>query len=176
MVGDNMSKRNNGNRRQRRKEQPIVEEQQNIELKKVIKILIVMAVTLGVFYLLTMGILSKKDPIITTPNPSIQYNKLLVGESFTQKEKDYLVLYYDSTKDNMDTVHNLISNYNDKKEKLYLYTVDMSEAFNKEYISNESNKSATKAEELKIAGLTLIHFKDNKIVEYVTDNIDSYLK
>ena len=81
-----------------------------------------------------------------------------------------------SKKDDMDTIHTLISNYNDKKDKIFLYTVDMSEAFNKQFISDESNTNPTTAEELKIAGVTLIHFKDNKVLSYVTDDIENYLK
>ena len=171
-----MSKRNKGKKTQNRNQKPEVVEQQNLELRKVIKMVIAMVVTLGVFYLLTMGILSKKESIIGTYNPTIQYSKILVGESFTQNKKDYLVLYYNSDKDNMDDIHSIISNYNDKKEKLTLYTVDMSEALNKAYISEDSNRNPSDASELKIARVTLIHFKDNKVAEYITDGIDTYLK
>lgn len=167
-----MSKRNKVNRK--RKEEHI--EEFSLDSKKLIKIIIIMAITLGVFYLITVGILSKKESVVGTYNPSIQYTKILAGESFSQKRKEYLVLYYDSKKDNMDDVHSLISDYNEKDNKTFLYTVDMSEAFNKEYVGNESNTSATKASELKIAGITLIHFKDNKIVNYITNDIGNYLK
>ena len=171
-----MSKRKSNNRRQRRDNKKEIIEETNIEPKKAIKIIIIMAITFGVFYLLTLGILSKKESVVNKYSSSIQYNKILVGESFTQKRKEYLVLYYNSKKDDMDKIHTLISTYKDKKDSLYLYTVDMSEAFNKEYISEESNKEASKAEELKIAGTTLIHFKNSKIIDYVTDDLEEYLK
>ena len=79
-------------------------------------------------------------------------------------------------KDDMDNIHSLISAHKDKKNSLYLYTVDMNEAFNKEYISESSNRKANNAGELKISGTTLIHFKDNKIVEYLTEDLEKYLK
>ncbi len=167
-----MSKRKKTNRK--RREEHV--EEFNLDSKKIFKIIIVIVITLGVFYLITVGILSKKESVVGTYNPSIQYTKILVGESFTQNRKEYLALYYDSKKDNMDDIHSLISSYNEKESKLFLYTVDMNEAFNKEYVSTESNTSATKASELKIAGITLIHFKDNRIVDYVTDDIENYLK
>ena len=171
-----MAKRKNNGRRRNRKNNTEVVDEINYEPKKVLKIIIIMIVTLGVFYLLTLGILSKKDSVYGKINSSIQYNKILVGQSFNQKRKEYLVLYYNSKKDDMDTIHTLISNYNDKKDKIFLYTVDMSEAFNKQFISDESNTNPTTAEELKIAGVTLIHFKDNKVLSYVTDDIENYLK
>lgn len=170
-----MAKRKNNGRRNRKNNTEVVDEI-NYEPKKVLKIIIIMVITLGVFYLLTLGILSKKDSVYGKINSSIQYNKILVGQSFNQKRKEYLVLYYNSKKDDMDTIHTLISNYNDKKDKIFLYTVDMSEAFNKQFISDESNTNPTTAEELKIAGVTLIHFKDNKVLSYVTDDIENYLK
>ncbi|MBP3800133.1 MAG: hypothetical protein ILA19_04040 [Bacilli bacterium] len=160
----------------KRKNNTEVVDEINYEPKKVLKIIIIMVITLGVFYLLTLGILSKKDSVYGKINSSIQYNKILVGQSFNQKRKEYLVLYYNSKKDDMDTIHTLISNYNDKKDKIFLYTVDMSEAFNKQFISDESNTNPTTAEELIIAGVTLIHFKDNKVLSYVTDDIENYLK
>ena len=160
----------------KRKNNTEVVDEINYEPKKVLKIIIIMVITLGVFYLLTLGILSKKDSVYGKINSSIQYNKILVGQSFNQKRKEYLVLYYNSKKDDMDTIHTLISNYNDKKDKIFLYTVDMSEAFNKQFISDESNTNPTTAEELKIAGVTLIHFKDNKVLSCVTDDIENYLK
>lgn len=171
-----MAKRKNSGRRRNRKNNTEVVDEINYEPKKVLKIIIIMVITLGVFYLLTLGILSKKDSVYGKINSSIQYNKILVGQSFNQKRKEYLVLYYNSKKDDMDTIHTLISNYNDKKDKIFLYTVDMSEAFNKQFISDESNTNPTTAEELKIAGVTLIHFKDNKVLSYVTDDIENYLK
>ena len=171
-----MAKRKNNGRRRNRKNNTEVVDEINYEPKKVLKIIIIMVITLGVFYLLTLGILSKKDSVYGKINSSIQYNKILVGQSFNQKRKEYLVLYYNSKKDDMDTIHTLISNYNDKKDKVFLYTVDMSEAFNKQFISDESNTNPTTAEELKIAGVTLIHFKDNKVLSYVTDDIENYLK
>ena len=171
-----MAKRkSNGNRQNRKKKNEVVE-QTSFEAKNILRIIIIMVITLGVFYLLTLGILSKKESNYGTVSSSIQYNKILVGESFTKKRKEYLVLYYNSSKDDMDKIHTLISDYNDKKEKLYLYTVDMNAAFNKQFISEESNVNATSAEELKINGVTLIHFKDSKIIDYVTNDIENYLK
>lgn len=170
-----MSKRNNQNRRNRKKNKAI-EEETTLESKKVIKMLIVMAITFGLFYLITIGILSKKESVVKKYDPTIQYKKILVGQSFNRNKKEYLVLYYNSDTDNMDDIHTMLESYNDKKDKIYLYTVDMSEALNKKYISDESNREVNKAEDLKIAGITLIHFKDNKITEYITDGIDTYLK
>ena len=59
-----------------------------------------------------------------------------------------------------------------------IYYVDMSNALNKKFASDTGNSSATKADELKINGPTLIRFANNKIVEYVegVEKIADYLK
>ena len=46
---------------------------------------------------------------------------------------------------------------------------------NRDYRSDVSNSNATNASELKISGTTLVHFKNGKIVEYITGNISEYL-
>ena len=56
-----------------------------------------------------------------------------------------------------------------------MYTVDLSEGLNRDYRSDVSNSNVTNASELKISGTTLVHFKDEKIVEFITDNISEYL-
>ena len=56
-----------------------------------------------------------------------------------------------------------------------IYTVDLSEGLNRDYQSDVSNSNATNASELKISGTTLVHFRNGKIVEYITDNISEYL-
>lgn len=139
-----------------------------------IKLIIVVFIILLVFYLLTVVILSKKSSIPVS-NASIQYTKILAGESFDQKEKDYYVFYYSMDDDNSTSYADLVSKYREKENPLPIYTVDLSEGFNKKYLADTENKVASKASELKINGTTLIHFKDNKIDEYITSSFENYL-
>ena len=150
---------------------------ESISVKKIIIIILVFAAIFGVFYLLTIGILNKKDKKTSINNASIQYTEILAGESFTQNKSEYLVFFYDSSKEDVDTNHTLISNYRDKKDALTMYTVDMHEGLNKNYRSDsEDNNEATSASELKISKTTIIHIKKGKIVEYINENIEEYLK
>ena len=58
-----------------------------------------------------------------------------------------------------------------------LYSVDMSEGFNKKYVSENSNTSPENASELAIDGPTLIKIVDGSCVDYIegTDAIIDYL-
>lgn len=94
------------------------------------------------------------------------------------KDSSYLVVYYNTTdKDNASDISSAISTYRTNNKDSHIYYVDMNNALNKSFVSDEGNSSASSAEELKINGPTLINFADGKIVEYVEgkDRIIDYL-
>lgn len=139
------------------------------------------------FYFLTVFI-SKDDSSSTNSNSSnkkttettnISYDEILLGRSFSMEDGEYLVLYYD--KDNSDLSSEMgsaLSTYNNKDSHLNVYTVDMSDALNSSFISDEANHDAKDASEMKISGPTLIKFNNNKIDDYIEgkEEITEYLK
>lgn len=150
------------------------------------KIFVVLAVlvVLGLFYLLTLYITNKNSDKSdndekTKEETVISYNDIILGESFSMSDDDYLVIYYDeSDEDVKSTYDGLISSYKGKEDALSIYSVDMSSAFNKKYITTEeSNKNPNNASELLINGPTLIHFIGQSVNEYIEgeEAITSYL-
>ena len=139
------------------------------------------------FYFLTVFI-SKDDSSSTNSNSSnkkttettnISYDEILLGRSFSMEDGEYLVLYYD--KDNSDLsseMSSALSTYNNKDSHLNVYTVDMSDALNSSFTSDEANHDAKDVSEMKISGPTLIKFNNNKIDDYIEgkDEITDYLK
>lgn len=139
------------------------------------------------FYFLTVFI-SKDDSSSTNSNSSnkkttettnISYDEILLGRSFSMEDGEYLVLYYD--KDNSDLsseMSSVLSTYNNKDSHLNVYTVDMSDALNSSFTSDEANHDAKDVSEMKISGPTLIKFNNNKIDDYIEgkDEITDYLK
>lgn len=151
-------------------------EGENITVKKVLIVIAVIGIIFGLFYLLTIGILKKQAKINRTSNTPIQYSEILAGESFTQNKKEYLVFFYNSKDESAEENHTMISNYRDKKDSLTLYTVDMNEGLNKNYRSEDGdNLEAKEASELKISKTTIIHIKNGKVEEYITEDLKSYL-
>lgn len=154
------------------------------EYKKILIITLVVLAFLVMFYFITVAILGKGDS--STKNDTnkdetveIQYQEILVGTSFSMKDSSYLVVYYDTTdEDNASNIASAISTYRTNNKDSHIYYVDMNNALNKSFVSEESNSSASDASELKINGPTLINFADGKIVEYVegADKILDYLK
>lgn len=139
------------------------------------------------FYFLTVFI-SKDDSSSTNSNSSnkkttettnISYDEILLGRSFSMEDGEYLVLYYDKDDSDLSSeMSSALSTYNNKDSHLKVYTVDMSDALNSSFTSDEANHDAKDVSEMKISGPTLIKFNNNKIDDYIEgkDEITDYLK
>ena len=155
------------------------------ELSSEVKSLIIVSVAVllffGLFYLITVIILDK-DNHSKENEPEeveVQHKEILVGTSFSVKADEYYVLYYETKNEDVSSdMYSLVSSYRSSNSSVYLYTVDMSNALNASFKSDEANRSASKASELKISGPTLIKFVDGKINNYVEgiDEITAILK
>lgn len=150
------------------------------ELSTAIKSIIIVLLVIGAIYLLTIYITSHSTESvkkITREDTTIQYDEILAGTSFSKKDEEYLVLFYDVDKDTDSIYDTLKSNYESKEDVLPIYYVDLGSSLNKKCISDDSNKNATNANELKINDATLIKFTNNKISEYITgeNDITEYL-
>lgn len=141
----------------------------------------VVLIFLALFYLVTIIILddgteSNKDD---GGSVEVQHDEILVGTSFSVKDGEYYVLYYEMNDEEIgSSISSLVSKYRSSDAELYLYTVDMSNALNSSFNSDNGNNSATKASELMISGPTLIKFSDGVISQYVegVDNIKEILE
>jgi len=146
-----------------------------------LKMLLIVLVILGIFYLLTAYIInkdSKKDSSKSNEDVEIQYKEILAGSSFSMSDSEYFVLYYDKSNEDLSSdIDSLISNYEVKEDAISLYTVDISNSFNKNIVSDSSNIEPVSASELKINGTTLIKFSDKKVIDYIEsyDMIKEYL-
>lgn len=145
----------------------------SLEFGKVVKIFIAIILFFVIFYFLTVFILERGDSsfnvIDTTPTEDdIQYQEILAGNSFSVDNDHYYVLYYDmSTEDLKSTYTNIISTYEEQDDHDSIYTVDMSSAFNKKYLSDDANSEVKVVDNLKISGPTLIEFQDGSVVSYI---------
>ncbi len=140
--------------------------------KSSIIVIVVILAVLALFYLLTIVILNKKEFIVNN-NASIQYSKILAGESFSQEDRDYLVFYFDMSKN--PEYADLVSKYREKEKKLPIYTVNLAEGLNKSFVSDSDNILVTKPENLRIKDSLIIRFKDNEVSDYTTSSFEEFL-
>lgn len=139
------------------------------------------------FFLLTLYITTKnKEDSTSTNNDNtkaeavISYDEIIVGRSFSMREEDYLVMYYDRTDTDIgSTYSNLINEYNQKDDHMYVYTVDMGNSFNSPYATvGESNKTPATVSDIKVNGPTLMKISGGVVAEYIEGEnaITEYLK
>ena len=152
----------------------------NTKISNIVKVVVAVAIVLGITYLLTVTITKNStDGVVkkTFDNTSVQYDEILAGTSFNQKDKEYYVLFYDVDNDTESAYYTLKSNYEAKDDALPFYYVDLGSSFNSDCVSEESNSEATKADELEINDATLIKFSEGKISEYIVgkDDISAHL-
>ena len=145
--------------------------------KRVVIILLCVVLLFGLMYFLTTRILSKevtkKRKQSEVTESTIQYEKILAGESFTMEQEEYYVVYYDSTDTNLSST---IATYQAEKKDIKLYSVDLNDGMNKKYIT-DSDINTSSIENLKVKNPTLIHFKNKEVVDTITDEneIKDYL-
>lgn len=140
--------------------------------KTAVIMIICILLLLGIFYLITTKILDnakkKKDE---TLDVYIQYDEILAGESFNQKEEEYLVVYYDSS-DKYSILKSLVSSYQSKDDVTRVYTVDLANGMNKKYIGDQVDTSSPSS--LKVVYPTMLRFKNGSVSETITSDDEIY--
>lgn len=139
----------------------------NIEMRSIIKIAIIVILILVVVYLFTAVVTGKiklGSDAETDSEIAIQYEEILAGEVFNQSESDYLVLFYEQGTTIAGLYDTYLNLYKTKANALKYYKVDMANAMNQMYKSEEeSNLYIAKASELKVKSDTLIHISNGKV-------------
>ena len=151
-------------------------EKDSYSLKNLLLIILVLVITFGIFYFITTLVI---DPIeeSSTNNTATQVDstKIILNNLLDRKNKEYYVL---ATKENKNTQVNYqglyndyISKYTSEKDSLTFYYVDLDDALNKNYISEELNIS-DEISEIKLNVDVLFKVKNNKIKEYFVGSSD----
>ncbi len=137
-------------------------------------LIIIIGIFAGVLYLINGNLVTKdlKEEENTTTTTEVEYDeKLLTADSvFKVKDKTYYVLFYDETDEDEKTfAEEFINKYSGSKTPLY--KVNLGDLMNKKYYDKNGteNIKPTSKDDLLITRTTLIKFKKNKVVSYITD-------
>lgn len=158
------------NRKQRRSSKQKVEDEYTQSTKSIIITLLVVLGVFLLFYLITV-LINNNNRKLNTKEPEeveteIQYFEILGDSTFTMSPEEYYVLFYDF--DGPEAVYyDYLFNQYAGIENQYIYKVDLGNGFNKKFVSEETNKKAKKAGDLKVKDATLIKIRKGKNVEYV---------
>jgi len=140
--------------------------------KTAIIMVVCILLLLGIFYFITTKILDNaKKEKEEIGEVYIQYDEILAGESFNQKEEEYLVVYYDSS-DKYSILKSLVSSYQSKDDVTRVYAVDLANGMNKKYIGQQVDTSSPS--NLKVVYPTMIRFKNGSVSETITSDDQIY--
>ncbi len=145
------------------------------ETLDVLKNILGILVFLGVAYLCMWGMtkLGLFEKGYTAPEAkevTVDTDFISIGSVFNRKDTTYYVIFddYQDTYKKNAYVDTLLKNRDDMK----VYKVDMGQNENKKFLSDEENKNAKTASELKIKGITLIKINKGKIEKYISGSED----
>ena len=169
------------NRKQRRKmKQKSTEYEYTTSIKNTLIVLGVVVLIFLLFYFITVAINEKTRKLNTKEEEKIpaeiQYYEILGDDTFKMTPEEYYVLFYDFDSPNSVYYDYLFDQYA-AVEGQYIYKVNLGNGFNKKFIATEdTNKKAKKAGDLKVKEATLIKIvkgKNKKYIEGSTQEIST---
>ena len=164
-------KRRKSNQDKRRKEEKRLEKlnRDNISFQSKWFILFCVVIVFAMFYILTVYITNKDQTKKSDTESKTATGEILLGRSFSMSDRDYAVLYYDSSDEEVaSTCQEIFSDYRAANGEDSIYYVDMNSGFNSPYATEaDSNKSPETVSDLLINGPTLIKISQNKVVDYI---------
>lgn len=156
------------------------------EVSRIIKILVGILLFLAIFYFLALlatgeikfGNKKKTEEEKVT---EIQYEEILAGQTFTQKEEEYYVLYFNFTDSIGSTYLTYRDGYINQIDSLPMYMVDLEKGFNTRYLKEEETDYKNKPDsinDLKVINPTVLKVKKHKVVERIEgkEEVKKFLK
>ena len=144
------------------------------KIKAFIFLIVIIGIFAGVLFFINGNLVTKdlKEDETTTTTTEVEYDEtLLTADSvFNIKDKTYYVLFYDETDDDEKTyAEEFITKF--KESKTPLYKVNLGDLMNKKYYDKNGteNIKPTSKDDLLLTRTTLIKFKKNKVVSFITD-------
>ena len=97
----------------------------------------------------------------------ISYEDATIGTMFNGPDTEYYVIFDEFTENPNQYLSSILFRYSNEENKLPIYKVDMTNAFNAKYMGESGNPSAQRVEDVKINGVTLIKVVNGKNVKYI---------
>lgn len=149
-------------------------------IKNLFIIVLIISVVFSLFYLITY-LLVKPVQNSNESNEITEFDstKITLSHLLDRNENEYFVLVtkeslydgYNSKINYSELYNNYISNYKATENSLQFYYVDLDDALNKNYISEDLNIS-NNINQIKLNNEVLFKIKNKKIEEYYVGNSD----
>lgn len=151
-----------------------------MDTKDVVKKMTIMVIVILAFLAIFYGIAeiinknTKKETNNTNEEnyePTIDYDTILVQNIFNQQRNSYYVYAKLDTDTNISKYNEKVTNYKNTENALKVYTIDLSSAFNKTYLKEESDFNSNPP---IFKGSTILKIEEKQIKEiYELDDINN---
>lgn len=157
------------------KKHEIKMETNEYSLKSLVKIVIILILIFGVFYLITTFVVkpATNEKVETPDIVEFDFTKITMNQLLNRKEDEYFVLA--TKKSNISEINSninykniynqYIEDYSKKEKSLPFYYVDLDDALNKYYVGDETNISKNLTN-LTVNQDVLFRIKNGKINKY----------
>ena len=144
------------------------------KIKTFFIVLVIVIALLGLLFyfngkVITKDIFSDSTTAQTT-EPTFSKDIILATDVFNQKDKEYMVLIYDSSDKESGILYDGL--FNSYSKDSVLYGVDLSNKMNKDHYNADLETELTKptkASELVVKGPRLLTIKEGVVIDYISD-------
>lgn len=144
------------------------------KIENLIKIILIVIIIIVVFYGLTIIITNGNNESTqeSIESSEIQYEEILIGSIYEQKETEYYVLV--ELESDYLTLSSAVNSYRKKEDAMKLYICNLNNGFNKKYLGDVSDFTTKYP---TFSKSTLLKIVNKQIVEYTegTDDIQKKL-
>lgn len=139
--------------------------EEKFEIKNLLIAILIIVLVLGVFYAITVVVTKNKKQSNNNNNvideAVIDYDSILVSDIYSKNESEYYV-FADFKNDESKKISSKLSDYEQNENITKVYNIDMTSAFNKNFIKDESDLTGKYP---VFSKNTLLKIQDKKIVE-----------
>ena len=180
IIKNEETKKNNKTKektiKQARKQLYYVNESNTDELSKLIKIVLIVTGIILIFYGITVVVNKKVNEATMKKNSTkatIQYDSIMIG-TMLNIEESYYVLIEDENDNKISEYTTILQTISASEDAPKIYTANLEDIFNKNYLAQESNYS-NNLEEFKVKSTTLVKISNHEI-EATYDTYDSIIE
>lgn len=148
---------------------------EQMEIRKFIKILIIIVILiLGIYFFsrifISKDLFNKESDTPKIISGSINYDTTIIGAMLNKPETEYYVMLFDTKDPEAIYYSGLISSYRRNETALRVYTVDLSNELNKKYIKEENNLTPNDLDKFSVKDVALLKISKGKIIKSLSES------
>lgn len=158
-------------RRKVQRKEEVKEVAETYSIKNMLIIIISICIVFAIFYVITTFVVKDNKEISNDNNIAVIDNtKIVLSQLLSRKEKEYYVIATNTNSSSyidanyLNIYNNYINQYKQKENSIPFYYVNLDDALNKNYVSNELNIT-NELKELKLNDEILFKIKEGKIID-----------